>query len=102
MFMAYQTSIENQFHRLMTLWVNSPFAPPPTPQGIDPLIGAPGLGRTLTRRPPDNRNYRAVLLGRWVTATGAGYFFTPGISAYKSIVQGALLNKSIENCLWDR
>lgn len=88
MFMAYQTSIENQFHRLMTLWVNSAFAPPPTPQGIDPLIGAPGAGRSLTRRPADNRNYRATLRGRWVTATGAGYFFTPGITSYRTIVQG--------------
>ena len=88
LFMAYQTSIENQFHRLMTLWVNSAFAPPPMPQGVDPLIGAPGPGRTLVRRPADNRNYRAVLPGRWVTATGAGYFFTPGITAYQAIVQG--------------
>ncbi|MDB5576650.1 MAG: peroxidase [Bradyrhizobium sp.] len=88
MFLSYQTSIENQFHRLMTFWVNSGFAPPPTPQGIDPLIGAPGTGRLLTRRPPDNHNYRATLPGRFVTTTGAGYFFTPGIAAYRAIVQG--------------
>lgn len=88
MFLSYQTSIENQFYRLMTLWVNNAFAPPPTAQGIDPLIGAPQDGRTLVRRPPDNRNYKAVLPGRWVSTVGAGYFFTPGIAAYRSIVKG--------------
>lgn len=88
MFMSYQTSIENQFYRLMTLWVNNTFAPPPTGQGIDPLIGAPQGGRALTRRPLGNKNYTAVLPGRWVITTGAGYFFTPGIAGYRLIVKG--------------
>lgn len=84
LFLAYQTSIENQFHRLMTLWVNNPSAP--HGQGIDPVIGAPQGGRVLTRMPADNRNYNATLPGRWVTATGAGYFFAPGIQALKAIL----------------
>ena len=84
LFLAYQTSIENQFHRLMTLWVNNPSAP--HGQGIDPIIGAPQGGRLLTRMPADNRNYKATLPGRWVTAAGAGYFFAPGIDALKAIL----------------
>jgi Dyp-type peroxidase family len=84
LFLAYQTSIENQFHRLMTLWVNNPSAP--HGQGIDPIIGAPQEGRLLTRMPADNNNYKATLPGRWVTAVGAGYFFAPGIKALKAIL----------------
>ena len=84
LFLAYQTSIENQFHRLMSLWVNNPSAP--HGQGIDPLIGAPQGGRVLTRVPADNRNYIATIPGRWVTATGGGYFFAPGIKALRAIL----------------
>lgn len=90
LFMSYQTSIENQFHRLMTLWVNSASAPP-TPQGIDPVIGAPQAGRTLTRMKADLKSYRAVAGGRWVTTTGAGYFFAPGKSALREILAGPIV-----------
>lgn len=87
LFMAYQTSIGNQFHRLMTLWVNNTFAPPPG-EGIDPLIGAPSdIGRPLIRR-IENGTVRATLPGRWVTATGAGYFFAPGIKSLRQIIIG--------------
>lgn len=87
LFLSYQTSIEHQFHRLMTNWVNDAFAPP-QPQGVDPLIGATQGGKALTRRPADNRNYRATVDGRWVTTVGAGYFFTPGINALRLILEG--------------
>jgi hypothetical protein len=53
-FMSYQTSTEHQFHRLMTLRINSAVAPPPG-QGIDPLIGSEQGGRTLTRRGPASK-----------------------------------------------
>lgn len=82
--MAYQTSIEHQFHRLMTLWVKNDSAP--EGRGIDPIIGAPQGGRQLKRRPADMKNYEAVLPGLWVITTGAGYFFAPGISALKTIL----------------
>ena len=90
LFMAYQTSIENQFQRLMKLWVNNAHAPPPG-EGIDPVIGVPPTsgGRPLIRRRTGGVNPAKVLLsGRWVTTTGAGYFFAPGIDALRRIVAG--------------
>lgn len=86
LFMSYQTSIVHQFHRLMTVWVNNTFAPPPG-EGIDPLIGiSPNGGRPLTRRTDGVQSVRALLPGEWVTATGAGYFLAPGISALRNLL----------------
>jgi Dyp-type peroxidase family len=84
LFMAYQTSIANQFNRLMTLWVNNASAP--LGDGIDPLIGAPPQGgRPLVRRLDEASAHRVRLPGRWVTTTGAGYFFTPGIRTLRRL-----------------
>ena len=49
LFMAYQTSIGSQFHRLMSLWVNNPSAP--LGDGVDAVLAAPSeAGRPLRRR----------------------------------------------------
>lgn len=85
MFMSYQTSIQHAFYRLMTEWVKDPLRP--IPGGIDPIIGpSPSGGRNLTAligRQPNNLN----LAGQFVRATGAGYFFAPGIQTLKSLFE---------------
>jgi Dyp-type peroxidase family len=90
LFMAYMTSVQDQFIRLNQIWANSTRVPPPG-QGIDPIIGAPLDGtRLLTRRKPDDvrQVVDAFLPGRWVKATGAGIFFAPGINLLQQIVGG--------------
>ncbi len=85
-FMAYQTSIANQFHRLMKRWVNDNTAPL-SRSGIDPVIGADkSPGRALERRHADGHFARSLLRGNWVTATGAVYAFTPGLSALRRML----------------
>jgi Dyp-type peroxidase family len=108
-FLAYQTSIENQFEFVIKHWVNDPafkeaFGAPPDDQpihqggGHDPILGQngnPGENRvrtfTLTvpdpSDPTDPTKVKAVQLTTdkdWVMPTGGGYFFTPSINALTS------------------
>lgn len=77
MFMSYQTSIQHGFFRLMTEWVKD--ATRPIAGGIDPVIGpSPPDGRKLTMV-LDNKQVTLSLAGQFVRATGAGYFFAPGL-----------------------
>ncbi|WP_368665052.1 hypothetical protein [Pseudomonas sp. NFACC24-1] len=77
MFMSYQTSIQHGFFRLMNEWVGDPTRP--IAGGIDPIIGrAPPGGRQL-QMTVDGKQVSVTLAGDFVLATGAGYFFTPGI-----------------------
>jgi len=88
LFMSYQTSITNQFHRLIKRWVNDTFAPLRT-SGIDPLIGvAVAPGRALTRKFADKNQVRTLLDGNWVRATGAVYAFAPGITELRKLIAG--------------
>lgn len=78
MFMSYQTSIQHAFYRLMTEWVKDPLRP--IPGGIDPLIGpSPATGRIL-KGLNGAQPLMLNLLGQFVRATGAGFFFAPGIT----------------------
>jgi Dyp-type peroxidase family len=86
LFLAYQTSIENQFNRLMTLWVNSRNAPPPG-EGEDALLSADRpQGRALSRRTSLTTRVNKLLRGNWISATGGGYFLTAGIRTLNSLL----------------
>ena len=90
LFMSYQTSISNQFHRLIKRWVNDNTAPL-SRSGIDPLIGADlPPGRAIERRKSDNSFARTLLDGSWVKATGGVYCFAPGINALREILLGRI------------
>jgi Dyp-type peroxidase family len=90
LFMSYQTSIEDQFEFLNNRWMSNKFTPR-SPGGDDILIGQnDNAGEKGTRD--------GILFGKdveietvsthdqWITPTGGEYFFSPSISAIKTIL----------------
>jgi Dyp-type peroxidase family len=83
LFLAYMTSITDQFEFVSRQWLNDPdFKRRAT--GVDPILGQVGgsdkRGSLKTVLP--NQTYDAEIgLEEWVTTTGGGYFFAPSLSA---------------------
>lgn len=105
-FLAYQTSIDNQFEFIIRRWVNNPGfstqaaaaakkdgaacsdAPDPAlPIGFDPILGqnnkSAGRERSFfVRFGPDGQQCSKLTTKTdWVVATGGGYFFAPSLGA---------------------
>ena len=85
LFMAYMTSISNQFEFVMDHMFNNPdFKSPRT--GVDPIVGeAEGKRGHIRTVLPDEQAARELKLRRWVTTTGGGYFFAPSLSGLRYI-----------------
>ncbi|MEH1786634.1 MAG: Dyp-type peroxidase [Nostoc sp.] len=106
-FLAYQTSIVDQFEFVTKFWVNNPnFSEPAAtnhkvvdklPLGHDPIIG-----QSANNKPNGDRTRKFFIhleddQGKpqtqeltapedWVIPTGGGYFFAPSISALKEVL----------------
>ena len=106
-FLAYQTSIEEQFEFIMRCWVNNedfkePFGHEAFAGGHDPIIGqnnTPGEDRTreftvaFTDEAGERRRERANTgdftapdRRDWVIPTGGEYFFAPSIDALQNVL----------------
>lgn len=87
-FLAYQTSIENQFEFLMKRWMNDPDFPEQG-AGIDPIAGSSETGAFFAFRARAESGAvveaRVELPRGLVVPTGGGYFFVPSISALKHL-----------------
>jgi len=84
LFLAYQTSIVDQFEFVTRNWVNNP-AFKQGGVGFDPIIGQSG-------DPSRRRTFKLGLPGEtalietdqeWVITTGGGYFFAPSMNSLK-------------------
>ena len=91
-FFSYQTSIEDQFEFLRNRWMSNRFSPR-NPAGDDMLIGLNGnvgQGRERQAGVFDSQAEFVPLATdkQWITPTGGGYFFSPSLSALKTVLAG--------------
>ena len=83
-FLCYQTSIVDQFELLQTDWANS--TENPKPHGNDLIIGQSAAGQREVQLLTAAGGGQTVQTNRmFVTMTGGGYFFAPGIAALKTL-----------------
>lgn len=91
LFLAYMSSIEEQFELLQQRWTNTDDKP--QEGGHDPIIGqtesAGGRTRTFTLTSPAGTRGTVNVPAEWVMATGGGYFFSPSISTLRRVLAGA-------------
>jgi Dyp-type peroxidase family len=97
LFLCYQASIEDQFELLSEHWVNSTILPKDYsqaehPAGHDPIIGetdgVAGRSRVVTVPATDGSFETIRIPGDFITPTGGDYFFTPSLTALRTVLAG--------------
>ena len=86
LFVAYQSSIVDQFEFLMRQWVNKADTPR-NMAGQDPIL-AQGKGRVFYL-PIDGKMKEIAVTKTFVEATGGEYFFSPSIGFFKNQLASA-------------
>lgn len=86
LFVAFQSSIVDQFEFLMNDWVNEKNKPR-SGGGIDPIIGTRKNNEiNEIKLHNDTNSYDLKVPGGWVVATGGEYMFAPGIRFFADIL----------------
>jgi Dyp-type peroxidase family len=88
LFLAYQTSFEDQFRLLNNVWMNNPSAPERSGEGHDMLVGQDEAGRARfgSFRDEDGDEWQQVsTLSRWVIPTGGAFLFSPSLKFFEMI-----------------
>lgn len=83
LFVAFQTSIVDQFEFLMNDWVNEANKPHPK-GGVDPIISA--TRNTKISLVNGTNKFDLPIPGGWVVATGGEYMFAPGIRFFSNVL----------------
>ncbi len=100
LFLAYQTSIVDQFEFVTQAWVNNPNFKE-SGSGHDPILGqnnTPGENRqrkfklTFKGKDGQERTQEVAIDADWVIPTGGGYFFAPSIRALESFSEDASID----------
>jgi Dyp-type peroxidase family len=81
LFVAFQSSIVEQFEFLMNEWVNDPNKPHAN-GGVDPILST-AKNATL-QLSNGTQSHSITVPGGWVVATGGEYMFAPGISFFSN------------------
>ncbi len=88
LFLAYQTSFEDQFRILNNMWMNNPSAPERQGEGHDMLVGQDKAGnvRFGSFRDEDGNEWQRISsLSRWVVPTGGAFLFSPPLTFFEQI-----------------
>jgi Dyp-type peroxidase family len=100
-FVAYMTSIQNQFEFIQTAWVNNaafvfgktrPSDGSAVTPGVDPIIGQAAAGASfqmdepVPNYPGGNTRSTLTMPGSFITPRAAGYYFTPSIPALREVL----------------
>jgi Dyp-type peroxidase family len=89
LFLAYMTSIVDQYEFVTKRWFNDPDFKEPN-AGIDPILGqsqGPGGSRERTFKVRlGGVDHQLTAPDDWVIPTGGGYFFAPSITALRTVL----------------
>ena len=86
-FMAINASIEDQFEVLQRDWANNCEFAGLDPEDVDPICGTRKEHARFRFEAPDGKTKR-MLLPRFVTLRGGGYFFIPSLTALRALAAG--------------